>query len=99
METQTINNEINQTLEKIYEFIKDNKKINEDFVEYTKTMGIYGTHDSKMKEYYTPYIFERSIPDMHKNPIMLFNETDGNELSNSMEKAFTSIFQIKKLYS
>ncbi|MBR1943508.1 SEC-C domain-containing protein [bacterium] len=97
METQTINNEINQTLEKIYEFIKDNKKINEDFVEYTKTMGIYGTHDSKMKEYYTPYIFERSIPDMHKNPIMLFNETDGNELSNSMEKAFTSIFQIKKL--
>ncbi len=97
METITINNDINNTIEKIYEFIKDNKKIKEDFIEYTKTLGVYGTPDNKMKEFYTPYIFERSIPDVQQNPIMMFNENNGNELSQAMERAFTSIFQIKKI--
>lgn len=98
METQTITNEINQTLENIYNFIKNNEKVNEDFTEYTKTMGVYGLADSKMKEYYIPYIFERAIPDLEQNPIMFYNEkTKGTDISNAMEKSFTSIFQIKKV--
>ena len=97
METQTITNEINQTLENIYEFIKTNEKVKEDFTEYTKTMGVYGLADTKMKEYYIPYIFERAIPDLEQNPIMFFNETNSTDLSNAMEKSFTSIFQIKKV--
>ena len=97
METQTITNEVNETLEKIYEFIKNNDNIKDDYIEYTKTMGIYGTPDNKMKEYYIPYIFERSIPEIQQNPLMIFNENNGNELSKSMENAFTSIFQIKKV--
>lgn len=97
METQTIANEINQTLENIYEFIKTNEKVKEDYTEYTKTMGVYGLADNKMKEYYTPYIFERAIPDLEQNPIMLYNEINSNDLSKAMEKSFTSIFQIKKV--
>ena len=64
METQTVTNEINQTLEDIYEFIKSDKKVFEDFTEYTKTLGIYGTPDNKMKEYYSlkiqPHYLENS---------------------------------------
>ncbi len=98
METQTIANEINQVLENIYEFIKKDEKIKEDFTEYTKTIGVYGLDDTKMKEYYTPYIFERAIPDLEQNPIMFYNEkTNGTDLSKAMEKSFTSIFQIKKV--
>ena len=47
MQTQTINDEIHQTLENIYDFIKNNEKINEDFIEYTKTLGIYGASENK----------------------------------------------------
>ena len=50
-----------------------------------------------MKEYYTPYIYERAIPDLEQNPIMFYNETNGTELSKAMEKSFTYVFQIKKV--
>ena len=97
METQIITNEINKTLEDIYNFIKSDNKVNEDFIEYIKTVGAYGISDSKMKEYYTPYIFERAIPDLELNPIMYFNSKNSTELSTAMEKSFTSVFQIKKV--
>lgn len=96
METQTINNEIHQTLENIYKFIKETDKTKEDFTEYTKTMGIYGSNDEKMKEFYIPYIFERAIPEIQLNPIMLYNETNATDMSKAMEKSYTAIFQIKK---
>ena len=97
METQTVANEINQELENIYEFIKKDEKIKKDFTEYTKTIGVYGLADNKMKEYYTPYIFERAIPELEQNPIMIYNEKHSTELSKAMEKSFNSIFQIKKV--
>lgn len=98
METQTVTNEINQTLTDIYEFIKENESVNEDFTEYRKTMGIYDLPENKLKEYYIPYIFERTIPNTNKNPLMLYNEQkNGTALSKAMENCFTSIFQIKKV--
>lgn len=97
METQTINSEIHQTLENIYNFVKENDKTKEDFTEYKKTIGMYDATDEQLKEFYVTYIFERSIPDLQQNPIMLYNETKGTEISKAMEKSFTSIFQIKRL--
>lgn len=96
METQTINNEINLTLENIYNFIKENDKTKKDFSEYLKTMGVFGTSQEKQKEFYISYIFERAIPDLQQNPIMFFNKTNSTKISKAMEKAFTSIFQVKK---
>ncbi|MBR2526230.1 SEC-C domain-containing protein [bacterium] len=97
MQTQTINNEIHETLENIYEFIKNNEKISGDFTEYTKTLGIYGASENKIREHALTYIFERAIPDFEQNPIMIYNETKSTDLSKAMEKAFTSIFEIKRV--
>ena len=58
METLTITNEINETIENVYNFAKTNESIKEDYVEYTKTMGIYNSPEEATKEYYIPYIFE-----------------------------------------
>ena len=92
METKTITNEINQILEDIYELIKTDERTKDDFNEYLKTMGVYGLADDKIKEYYTPYIFERAIPNLEVNPIMLYNDSKSSELSKAMEKSFKSIF-------
>jgi len=97
MQTQTINDEIHQTLENIYDFIKNNEKINEDFIEYTKTLGIYGASENKIREYALTYIFERAVPDFEQNPIMIYNEQNKTELSKAMENAFTSIFEVKRV--
>ena len=97
METQTINNEIHLTLENIYKFIINNDSTKEDFIEYTKTMGIYNAAEDKIKEFYIPYIFERAIPNLQQNPIMIFNETHSTEISEAMEKSFSSVFLIKKV--
>ena len=97
MQTQTINDEIHQTLENIYDFIKNNEKINEDFIEYTKTLGIYGASENKIREYALTYIFERAVPDFEQNPIMIYNEQNKTELSKAMENAFTSIFEVKRI--
>ena len=87
METQTINTEIHQTLENIYNFVKENDKTKEDFTEYKKTIGMYDATDEQLKEFYVTYIFERSIPDLQQNPIMLYNETNGTDISKAMEKS------------
>ena len=97
METKTITNEINQILEDIYELIKTDERTKDDFNEYLKTMGVYGLADDKIKEYYTPYIFERAIPNLEVNPIMLYNDSKSSELSKAMEKSFKSIFLVKKV--
>lgn len=98
METLTIAEEINQTLENIYNFIKTDEQLNADFTEYKKTLGIYDLNDDKLKEYYVTYIFERNLlGDKNKNPLMMFNIQNGTEISKSMETSFTSIFEIKKI--
>ena len=96
METITITNEINNTIENIFKFIKENKEINEDYIDYTKTMGIYNSPEAQSKEYYVTYIFERCLPNINKTPLEVFNETKSNEISKSMENAFSSIFEVKK---
>ena len=97
METQTITNEIRETIENIYEYIKTNSQTNKDYTEYLKTMGIYNLAESKLKEYYTPYIFERSLPECEKTPLALFNETKSTPISKAMINNFTSVFEIKKV--
>ena len=98
METLTITEEINQTLENIYNFIKTDEHLSADFTEYTKTLGIYDLPDEKMKEYYVTYIFERNLlGDKNRNPLMMFNASKSTEISKAMENAFTSIFEIKKI--
>ena len=95
METLTITEEINQTLENIYNFIKTDEHLSADFTEYTKTLGIYDLPDEKMKEYYVTYIFERNLlGDKNRNPLMMFNASKSTEISKAMENAFTSIFEI-----
>ena len=97
MDTLIIATEIKKELEKVYEFIKNDENTKTDFEEYLKTLGVYGTLENKMSEYYVPYIFEREIPNLKQNPIMFYNEKFASELSTAMERAFTSIFQIKKV--
>ena len=97
METLTITNEINETIEDIYKFAKTNDAIKEDYIEYTKTMGIYNSPEEATKEYYIPYIFERNIPELNKTPLEVFNETQSNEISKSLTSSFTSLFRIKRV--
>ncbi len=97
METLTITNEINETVENIYKFAKTNKAIKDDYLEYTKTMGIYNSPEEATKEYYLPYIFERNIPEMNKTPLEIFNETQQTEISKSLSNAFSSLFRIKRV--
>lgn len=97
METLTITNEINETIENIYNFAKTNESIKEDYVEYTKTMGIYNSPEEATKEYYIPYIFERNIPELDKTPLEVFNEVCPNEISKSLTNSFTSLFKVKRV--
>ena len=97
MQTQTIGNDINHTIENIYDFIKNNEKINEDFTEYKKTLGIYNSPNSKTKEYTVNYIFERAVPNFEQNPIMIYNEKNATKLSKALEKSFISMFEIKRI--
>lgn len=97
METLTITNEINETIENIYNFAKTNESIKEDYVEYTKTMGIYNSPEEATKEYYIPYIFERNIPELNKTPLEVFNEVCPNEISKSLTNSFTSLFKVKRV--
>ena len=97
METLTITNEINETIENIYKFAKTNDAIKDDYIEYTKTMGIYNSPEEATKEYYIPYIFERNIPELNKTPLEVFNETQSNEISKSLTSSFTSLFRIKRV--
>ncbi len=97
MQTQTVNHEIQQTIENIFKFVKENEKINADFIEYTKTLGIYGASENKIKEYAITYIFERAVPNFEQNPIMIYNENNSTDLSKAMEKSYTSIFEIKRI--
>lgn len=97
METLTITNEINETIENVYNFAKTNESIKEDYVEYTKTMGIYNSPEEATKEYYIPYIFERNIPELHKTPLEVFNEVCPNEISKSLTNSFTSLFKVKRV--
>lgn len=97
METLTITNEINETIENIYNFTKTNESIKEDYVEYTKTMGIYNSPEEATKEYYIPYIFERNIPELAKTPLEVFNEVCPNEISKSLTNSFTSLFKVKRV--
>lgn len=97
METLTITNEINETIENVYNFAKTNESIKEDYVEYTKTMGIYNSPEEATKEYYIPYIFERNIPELNKTPLEVFNEVCPNEISKSLTNSFTSLFKVKRV--
>ena len=97
METLTITNEINEAIEDIYKFAKTNDAIKEDYIEYTKTMGIYNSPEEATKEYYIPYIFERNIPELNKTPLEVFNETQSNEISKSLTSSFSSLFRIKRV--
>lgn len=97
METLTITNEINETIENIYNFAKTNESIKEDYVEYTKTMGIYNSPEEATKEYYIPYIFERNIPELDKTPLEVFNEVCPKEISKSLTNSFTSLFKVKRV--
>lgn len=97
METLTITNEINETIENVYNFAKTNESIKEDYVEYTKTMGIYNSPEEATKEYYIPYIFERNIPKLNKTPLEVFNEVCPNEISKSLTNSFTSLFKVKRV--
>ena len=97
METLTITNEINETIENVYNFAKTNESIKEDYVEYTKTMGIYNSLEEATKEYYIPYIFERNIPELNKTPLEVFNEVCPNEISKSLTNSFTSLFKVKRV--
>ncbi len=97
METLTITNEINETIENVYNFAKTNESIKKDYVEYTKTMGIYNSPEEATKEYYIPYIFERNIPELNKTPLEVFNEVCPNEISKSLTNSFTSLFKVKRV--
>lgn len=97
METLTITNEINTVIENIYNFAKTNDAIKEDYIEYTKTMGIYNSPEEATKEYYIPYIFERNIPELNKTPLEVFNETCPNEISKALTQSFSSLFQVKRV--
>lgn len=97
METLTITNEINETIENVYNFAKTNESIKEDYGEYTKTMGIYNSPEEATKEYYIPYIFERNIPELNKTPLEVFNEVCPNEISKSLTNSFTSLFKVKRV--
>lgn len=97
METLTITNEINETIENVYNFAKTNESIKEDYVEYTKTMGIYNSPEEATKEYYIPYIFERNIPELNKTSLEVFNEVCPNEISKSLTNSFTSLFKVKRV--
>lgn len=97
METLTITNEINETIENVYNFAKTNESIKEDYVEYTKTMGIYNSPEEATKEYYIPYIFERNIPELNKTPLEVFNEVCPNEISKTLTNSFTSLFKVKRV--
>lgn len=97
METLTITNEINETIENVYNFAKTNESIKEDYVEYTKTMGIYNSPEEATKEYYIPYIFERNIPELNKTPLEVFNEVCPNEISKFLTNSFTSLFKVKRV--
>ena len=97
METLTITNEINETIENVYNFAKTNESIKEDYVEYTKTMGIYNSPEEATKEYYIPYIFDRNIPELNKTPLEVFNEVCPNEISKSLTNSFTSLFKVKRV--
>lgn len=96
MRTQTITNEINKTMDNIYEFIQTDENVKQDFFEYLKTLGVYNQPQLKIKEYYIPYIFERSLPITEKTPLATFNEKNGTDISRAMIHNFTSVFEIKK---
>ena len=70
METLTITNEINETIEDIYKFAKTNDAIKEDYIEYTKTMGIYNSPEEATKEYYIYFWTQYSR--IEQNPIRSF---------------------------
>jgi len=98
METISITNDVNKTIKEIYNLLNTNDIIKKDYTDYQKTLGIYKTKEESSKEYYIPYIFERRIPQLEKSPLEFFNQTNlQNDISKSMEKAFVSIFEIKKI--
>ena len=89
-------NEINEVLKEVFNFTQEDKTIKADFTEYLSTIGSANITLNQMEKIFLPYVFERKI---NGESIMeMYKETASNkELADSLAKATSSIFEIKKI--
>lgn len=94
------NDTINNAVKQIVEFIQTSPVVKDDFNEYLKTIG--ANNGANLQGAIFTYIFERrlgenfeSIPELFVENSKLDKET--KEIANSINKAVSSIFEIKRV--
>lgn len=88
--------EINDVIKEIFEFTQSNEEVKADFDEYLATIGATNISLNQMEKIFLPYIFERRIND--KSILEMYEATTSHkELANSLIKAQSSVFEIKRI--
>ena len=87
--------EINDVLKQIFNFIQNDVTIKSDFDEYIATIGGGNIQLNQMEKIFLPYIFERQI--QGKSILEMFSENSSSKTAKSLESAFFSVFEIKKI--
>ena len=88
--------EINDVIKEVFEFTQSNEEVKADFDEYLATIGATNISLNQMEKIFLPYIFERRIND--KSILEMYEATTSHkELANSLIKAQSSVFEIKRI--
>ena len=96
---------ISDTITKVMNFVINDTEIKPDFDEYLKTLSSTNADRGRLQALLIPYIFERRLTTERKTIIQLFREKvtdiskEENEIINSLEHSFSSVFEIRRVLS
>lgn len=96
---------ISDTITKVMNFVINDTEIKPDFDEYLKTLSSTNADRGRLQALLIPYIFERRLTTERKTIIQLFKERvsditkEENEIINSLEHSFSSVFEIRRVLS
>lgn len=91
---------INEIIKDIYDFVKTDEIVKDDFKEYVSTMGAINATASQMEKIFIPYVFERRIGEPPKFIMEHYLERGAKkeaEIAKALLSAQYSIFKIKRV--